>query len=115
VTHLAHLVHVVHLIDLMQLVDLIELLQGRVVIDAGLHGGSGSGGGGDMLFVPATRVGVAVDAGVSRQLVGSTETFCTAGKLTGVWFLPRVGANVSGLMFEAVESLVAQGTLVWAR
>jgi hypothetical protein len=50
------------------LVDLVKLLQRRVVVHASLDGGS-CGCGCDMLLVAASRIGVVVNARVTRQFV----------------------------------------------
>lgn len=114
-THLTHLVHLIHLVHLVDLVHLVELLHCRIVVHAGLHCCGRGLRRNTMLLVPATRVGVAVDARVARQLVGSAETLGAARELTGVRLLARVGANVSRLMLQTVEGLVAQRALVGSR
>ena len=112
--HLTHLVHLVELVHVVHLVDLVKLLQRRVVVHASLDCG-GCGSGCDMLLVAATRVGVVVDARVTRQLVGSAEALGAARELAGVRLFARVRPDVAGLVLEAVEGLVAQRTLVRAR
>lgn len=74
-----------------------------------------SGDGGSILFVSSPGVGVVVYPRVAGELVGARKAFGAAGKLAGVGFFARVSANVSRLVFETVEGLVAQGTLVRAR
>lgn len=69
--HLIHLIHLVHLIELLHLVHLIELLkmiellERRVVVHASLH----SGGCCYMLLVATSRVWVAVNSRMPRELV----------------------------------------------
>jgi hypothetical protein len=46
------------------------------------------------------------------QLVGSREALGAAGELAGVRLLARVRPDVSGLVLETVEGLVAQWALV---
>lgn len=99
--------HVVHLLERNLVLSGVE--------HTSLGGGSGGGGGGGVLLVAAPRVGVVVDARVARQFVGAAEALCAARELAGVRLLARVGADVTGLVLEAVESLVAKGTLVRAR
>lgn len=119
VVHLVHLVHLAHLRHLIKLVELVHLLQRGVMLrgveEAGLGGSSGGSGSGSMLLVPSARVGVVVYPRVARQLVGATEALGAARELAGVRLLARVGADVSGLVLEAVEGLVAQRALVGAR
>lgn len=113
--HVVDLLHLVHLVDLLQMIELIQLLEGGVVVHARLHRGGRCCRRCDMLLVAASRVGVVVDARVSRQLVGSAEAFRAAWELAGVRLLARVSANVSRLVLESVEGLVAQRTLVRSR
>jgi len=49
---------------------------------------------------------------VAGELIGSAEALGAALELASVRLLTSVGADVSGLVLEAVESLIAQGTLV---
>ena len=100
------------------MVHLLHDLVLGLVHDSGLSGSGGSSscsGGGGMLLVTASRVGVVVDARVTGQLVGTAEALCAARELAGVRLLASVSADVTGLVLEAVESLVAQRTLVRAR
>ena len=53
-----------------------------------------------------------MDAGVASEFVGSREAFGAAGELAGMGLLARVSADVSSLVFEAVEGLIAHGALV---
>ena len=123
--HLVHLLHVVHLIDLIDLVHLVELIevahlaqllleQVRLVATVALDG-SRSGSRSDMLLVAATRVGVVVNARMSRKLVGSAKSLRASRKLASVWLLSCVRANVSRLVLETVECLIAQRALVRTR
>jgi hypothetical protein len=100
---------VVHLLH-----DLVLLL----IHNSGLSSGGGSSScssGSGVLLVAASRVGVVVDARMTSQLVGATEALCAARELAGVRLLASVSADVTGLVLEAVEGLVAQGTLVRTR
>jgi hypothetical protein len=51
---------------------------------------------------------------VTGQLVGSAEALGASGESAGMGLLARVRSDVSSLMLEAVEGLVAQGALVGA-
>lgn len=66
-------------------------------------------------LVAPSRVGVVVDSRVTGQLVRTRELLAAARKLASVRLLASVGADVSGLVLEAVEGLVAQRALVRAR
>jgi len=68
-----------------------------------------------VLLVALPRVGVVVYPRVAGQLVGARELLAAAGELAGVRLLTRVGADVTSLVLEAVEGLVAQGALVGSR
>lgn len=68
-----------------------------------------------MGFVAPSRVGVVVYPRMPRQLIGPTEAFRTPWKLAAVWLFARMCSDVSCLMFQAVECLIAQRALVWAR
>ena len=52
---------------------------------------------------------------MARQLVRSTEALRAARKLTGVWLLASVSANMSGLVLQSMKCLIAERALVWAR
>jgi hypothetical protein len=52
---------------------------------------------------------------MARQLVRSTEALHASWVRAGMWLLARVRADVSGLMFESVECLVADVALVGTR
>ena len=100
------------------MVHLLHDLVLCLVHDSCLGGGSSCcscGGGGGMLLVAASRVGVVVDARVTSELVRTAEALCAARELAGVRLLASVSADVTGLVLEAVEGLVAQRTLVRAR
>lgn len=113
--HLIHVVNLLHLIHLVDLVHRVELLLHRgMVVHAGLHR-RGCCLRCTMLLVSASRVGIAVDAGVARQLIGSAESLRTARELARMRFLPSMSANMSRLVLETMESLVAQWTLVGSR
>lgn len=67
----------------------------------------------DMLcLVTPSRIGIVVYPRVSSELIGTRESLCAARELTGVRLLARVRSNVSGLMLETVEGLIAERTLV---
>lgn len=68
-----------------------------------------------LALVTTTRVGVVVDPRVPGQLVGARKLLGAAWELAGVRLLAGVGANVSCLVLEAVEGLVAERALVRAR
>jgi hypothetical protein len=53
-----------------------------------------------------------MDPRVPGQLVGSGEALGAALELAGVRLLAGMGSNVSGLVLEAVEGLVAERALV---
>lgn len=86
-----------------------------MVKKTGLGGSGGGGGSSSMLLVAPTRVGVVVYSRVTSEFVGSAEALGASGELAGVGLLASVGTDVSGLMLEAVEGLVAERTLVRAR
>jgi hypothetical protein len=66
-------------------------------------------------LVTASGVGVVVDPGVARQLIGAAEALRASGELACVRLFTRMGADVSGLVFQAVEGTVTEGALVRAR
>lgn len=68
-----------------------------------------------LALVTTARVGVVVDSRVPGELVGAGELLGAAGELACVRLLAGVGADMSGLVLEAVEGLVAEGALVRAR
>jgi len=78
-----------------------------------------SGGGGSssevLSLVAATRVGVVVNARVASKFVGATEALCAAGELAGMRLLTGMGANMTSLMLQAVESPVAKRTFIGTR
>lgn len=100
------------------MVHLLHDLVLCLVHDSSL-GGGGSGcsscGGGGMLLVTTSRVGVVVNARVTGQFVRATEALRASRELAGVRLLAGVSSDVTSLVLEAVESLVAQRTLVRAR
>lgn len=113
VAHLVHLAELVHLLDLIHLVDLIELLQRLVVVQAAaIHGCCSRCRCGDMLLVPSPRVGVVVYARMSSKLVRTAEALGASWKLAAMRLFSCMSANVSRLMLETMESLVAQRALV---
>ena len=73
------------------------------------------GHGSILRFITPPRVGVVVYPRVSSQFIGSTEPLGTACELTSMRFLARMGPNVSRLMLQPVESLVAQRAFVGSR
>jgi hypothetical protein len=68
--------------------------------------------GGLLVFVASPRVGIRVYARVARQLVGSAKPLGASRKRAGVGLLPGVCPDVTGLVLQAVEGLVAERTLV---
>ena len=100
------------------MVHLLHNLVLGLIHNSGLSGGGGCGScssGGGMLLVATARVGVVVNARVTSQLIGTTEALCAARELAGVGLLASVSADVTSLVLEAVEGLVAQRTLVRTR
>ncbi len=59
------------------------------------------------LFGGQMRDRVFVNARVSDQLVGSAEALTTAKELARMWLFSCMSANVSCLMFQTVEGLIA--------
>ena len=55
----------------------------------------------------SSRIRIIVYSRMSRQFVRSTEPFGTPGELADVWLFSGVGSDVSRLMLEPVEGLVA--------
>lgn len=113
--HLAQLAHVtelLHLVHLIELLQVVELLECRVVVHASLHCGGGCCRCCHMLLIAASRVGIVVDTRVPRELVRSAEALRAAWELASVRLLARVRADMSRLVLQTVEGLVAQGTLV---
>ena len=51
---------------------------------------------------------------MTSQLVRATEAFRTARELAGMWLFAGVCPYVPGLVFQAMEGLIAHGTLVWS-
>lgn len=52
---------------------------------------------------------------VACELVGAREAFCATGKGTDMRLFARVGPDVTGLVLETMEGLVAERTLVGTR
>ena len=65
--------------------------------------------------VGTTLFGVGVNANVTCQFIASTETLLATRMCADVRLFAGVGANVSGLVLEAVESTRAERTLVGSR
>lgn len=65
-----------------------------------------------LAFVAPSRVGVVVNPRVSSQLVRAGELLAASGELASVRLLSGVSANVSSLMLQAVECLLAERALV---
>jgi hypothetical protein len=53
-----------------------------------------------------------VNARVACELIRSRELLAAAGELAGVRLLSSVSADVSSLMLEAVEGLIAERALI---
>lgn len=68
-----------------------------------------------LALVASPRIGVAVYPRVPGQLVRAGELLAAARELAGVRLLAGVGADVSGLVLQTVEGLVAERALVRAR
>jgi hypothetical protein len=68
-----------------------------------------------LCLVTPPRVWIVVYPRVPRELVGPGEAFRAAREATGMRLLSCVRANVSCLMLQTVESLVAQRALVRSR
>lgn len=68
-----------------------------------------------LTLVATTRVGVVVDSRVSGEFIGARKLFATTRELAGVWLLARVSADMSCLVFKAVECLITERTFVRAR
>jgi hypothetical protein len=68
-----------------------------------------------LALVASPGVGVAVYPRVPGQLVGARELLAAARELAGMRLLAGVGADVSSLVLQAVEGLVAERALVGAR
>lgn len=98
---------------------------GRGGLRHGLRGGHhhrrrglvrvGTQGGHMVRFVAPPRVGVVVNPRVAGQFVRPTEAFGTAGKHASMWLFPRMGSNMSGLMFQSMKGLITQRTFVRSR
>lgn len=68
-----------------------------------------------LALVSPPRVGIVVNTRMSRQLVRAGELLRATGELAGVRLLSGVRSNVPGLVFEAMEGLVAERALVRTR
>lgn len=66
-------------------------------------------------LVASPRVGVVVNAGVAGELIRARKLLAAAGELAGMRLLASVSTDVSSLMLEAVEGLVAERALVRSR
>lgn len=62
--------------------------------------------------VSSLRVGVVMYPRVASQLIRAGELLAASRKLAGMGFLASVGSDMSGLMLQTVERLVAHGALV---
>lgn len=72
-------------------------------------------GGGVLRAVVATRVGVRMDPGMTGQFVAPRKLLGTAGEGARMGLLAGVGADMSGLMLQSVERLLADRTFVGPR
>lgn len=68
-----------------------------------------------LALVSSSRVGVVVNPRVSSQLIRAGELLAAARKLAGMRLLSRVSADVSSLVLQAVEGLLAERALVGSR
>jgi len=66
-------------------------------------------------LVASPRVGVVVNAGMAGELIGARELLAAAGELAGMRLLASVSADVTSLVLEAVEGLIAERALVRSR
>lgn len=66
-------------------------------------------------LVASPRVRVVVNTGVAGELIRARELLAAAGELAGMRLLASVSADVSSLMLETVEGLVAERALVRSR
>jgi hypothetical protein len=66
-------------------------------------------------LVASPRVGVVVNAGMAGELIGARELLAAAGELAGMRLLASVSADVTSLVLQAVEGLIAERTLVRSR
>lgn len=65
--------------------------------------------------VSAALLWVGVNANVTSQFIASAETLFAPRMCADVGLLASVSADVSGLVFETVESARTERTLVWSR
>ena len=68
-----------------------------------------------LTLVASSRVRVVVNARVTGQLIRAGELLGAPGELAGMGFLSSVSTNVSRLVLQAVEGLLAEGALVRSR
>jgi hypothetical protein len=85
------------------------------VVWAILKASSGRGSSDLVGLIVAAGVGVIVYPRVTSEFVRSAEAFTTARELAGMRLLACMSADVSCLVFQAVEGSVAERTLVRAR
>ena len=90
---------------------------GRILVHHGIILASGSSGGGRKMLglVVSPGVGVVVNPRVTSEFIRATEALGAAGELACMWFLPSMCANMSGLVFQAMEGTIAERTLVRTR
>jgi len=72
-------------------------------------------GGGMLLAFASSRVGVVVNSRVPGEFIRAREALGAPGKSTGVWLFSRVRPDVTSLVLETVEGLVAERALVGTR
>src|SRR5690242_9373773 len=66
-------------------------------------------------MVLAPEVNVQEVKWLPGELIGAREPFCAARESASMGLLSSVGANVTGLVLQTVEGLVAQRALVGTR
>ena len=68
-----------------------------------------------LALVAPPGVGVVVYPGVTGQLIGARELLATSRELASVRLLSSVSTDVTGLVLQTVEGLIAERALVGSR
>lgn len=68
-----------------------------------------------LAFVTPARIGVVVYPGVSGQFIGARKLLAAARELASMGLLSGMGSDVSSLVLQAMESLLAERAFVWTR
>ena len=63
-------------------------------------------------LVVSPGVGIVVNPRMTSEFIRAAEALRAARELASMWFLPGMCANVSGLVFQAMEGTVAERALV---